>query len=49
MSFVFHKVNISEQKKWGNAIYVVAGDYFVLGREAITLLLRLPFADGRFT
>ena len=47
LQFIFHKVNISEQKKWGNAIYVVAGDYFALGWKSITLLLRLPFADGR--
>jgi len=47
MYFIFHKVNISEQKKWSNAIYVVIGDYFALRRKLIRVSLRLPFADGR--
>jgi len=49
MFFIFHKINISEQKKWSNAIYVVTGDYFALGRKLIKVSSRLPFADGRLT
>jgi len=42
----FHAISIVEQENWGNAIYVMAGDYFAVWARSLAMPLRWSCGGG---